>query len=402
MIYIFLIFGFLTLAVFFVYSKYEGGVLNAFFIFTLLKFAVEFVLEPISWWNDIYSYRPDVFFKIYLISFIFYAGIVLGAIRFRRRPSAVKSVKFQAISEKLAWLLLASAFLLYFPILFEFREYIFEPRYIYEQTRTGYGLQFFGSALLTYAALISFLFSTRRKHILFLMLCSAFILLKGQKGQFITGCAIYIVWFFYVKNVRLGVAKTSVIAAFGVGAFTALFALNYRGEIESLLFVIAGYSDYNRNAALVLQDPQLQPYGGQIIAEGFVLSKIPRVIWEGKPKNFGPFRLADRYFPEWFELDQGAPAFGVGVLYADFGEFSYLFALLGGLISGSIFKFFLRRFLAHPGILYFVMVLFCSGIELIPAGIGYFILEHFLFAYLLNKFALFFTKKKVIEFHAGR
>lgn len=383
MIWIFIGFGVATLIAYSWYSRGERSYLNAMTVATALKLIVEFGLEPISYEIGIFDYRPSTFLQIYLASYLAYIGMLVGA---KRNISIIdQRRKFSPIvGDLIPWVFLAGSFLLYVPIFIEFRDHILDPRYIYEQTRTGYGLQYFGSGLLMNCSLVLYLLSARRFHAIYIFSFLLVALSKGSKGQVLVGLMIYIIWAVYVLGRRFSLARTLVGASVAVGAMGLLFALNYRGEIESLVLTVAGYSDYNRNASLIIEDPKPEVYWGRLSFENVVYSKVPRAIWPSKPKNFGSFYLAEEYFPRLFEMDQGAPSFGIGTYFADFGTFAYVVVFLVNYLSGILLRYFAQRCDRSPSVMSFMMLLFFSDVVLIQAGVGYFVVETFILAILLE------------------
>jgi hypothetical protein len=123
---------------------------------------------------------------------------------------------------------------------------------------------------------------------------------------------------------------------------------------------------------------------GRIFFEDNVYSRIPRAVFPDKPKDFGSFLLAEIYFPESFELDQGVPAFGVGATFADFKWFSLPILCLGNYVLGLLVRSLrnaLSRF-RHPGD--FVVLTFLCGVPLLSVGVGFLLPEHVLLAMALT------------------
>jgi hypothetical protein len=385
--------GFLlpTLALYVHYSRREGNYLNALTGVTLLKCSTEFALEPIAYNLEIFDYRADTFFQLYLLSFTAYTALVLGARRTGHQSHTVAPPIL--VPTIMPWTFLVLSFLLYLPIFIEFRDSLFEPRYIYEQTRTGYGVQFFGSALLANFSLILFLLSKRRFHLLFLGLLICFTLLKGSKGQILTEILIYAIWVAYVLRLRFDIKRTLAGVAVVSTILAGLFALNFRGDTNSLVLMVASYSDYNRHASLILENPNSEIYYGRLTLENFVYSKIPRALWPDKPKNFGAFLLADTYFPQLFELDQGAPSFGIGIYFADFRMLAFLFIAGAYFFTGRMLRYFVKSCERRASVFSFIMVLFFADVTLLPAGVGYFLVEHLVLAAVLHKLVLAFGNR---------
>ena len=74
------------------------------------------------------------------------------------RPYTANQVKVASSNNVryaiIAVLLSLLGFLIYYPILKEFSQYLFTPRVIYEKTRTGFGIYFFVSLMFSQLALM--------------------------------------------------------------------------------------------------------------------------------------------------------------------------------------------------------------------------------------------------------
>lgn len=375
MIFIFLVFGAATLALFLLYSFKVGSVVNAITIFTGLKVAIEFVFEPIGFALHLFTYDTWAMFIINALSFCGYAAFVIGLLATRQPPNPPR--RFGLPNHlPLAWLLLIAAWLAYAPILIEFRAYVFEPRRIYELTRTGYGLYTFGSSLLTFCAYIVFQMSSRRRAALFYVAVLSLIILKGSKGQFVILASIFIISRVYLQGLKYSLSRSSIYIIITAVLGLYVFALNFRGDIDNIFVSISEYSDYNRNGSLVVDSDTFGSYGGKLTAEMQWIPKVPRAVWPAKPKAFGEFRLAAQYFPQWFLLDQGSPSFGIGIYFADFGWWAFLVYPIIQYICGLLLGFFLSKLTSEPNVFYFVMSVYISGNNLLASGAGNYLIEH--------------------------
>ena len=282
--------------------------------------------------------------------------------------------------------------LIYLPVLITYRQYISEPRLIYTSTRTGWGPIFFVSILLCDIAFVLFLFKAKKSiftQIIFWVSCPLLLYLHGTKGSILSLALVYVLFRVNVQNKPFGFTK-----AFGVGlvlitVFIAIFAVFRRADNDtSLLLSIAGYSDYDRNGMNVIDHPMPgYPFLGRIALEQEFYTRIPRAVMPNKPKNFGPFLLAEYYFPSWFESDTGSPAFGIGARYADFGPFTLI---IEPLLNGIIFAFasgIARVNQKLKRIDLFIVMLFFSGITLLPVGTGFLLPETLCFAWLVQRCA---------------
>ncbi|MGC2047294.1 MAG: hypothetical protein WA635_01595, partial [Gallionella sp.] len=170
--------------------------------------------------------------------------------------------------------------------------------------------------------------------------------------------------------------------AFGV-LVASLFAVTLPEDMRSdLLKGISAYSDYTRNAMLVI-DSDMPLQLGRLTLENNIYAVVPRELFSEKPKNFGTFFLAEKFYPEWFLADTGSPAFGIGVQYADFGPFSILYIIYWAVISGALLKIFVTRLRYYRNPADFVMVLFLAEVPLLSVGAGYLLIEHMFLAVLV-------------------
>jgi len=335
----------------------------------------------------------DEFFGVELYAYM-YACYALPVVIFAmtlihvRLPSwlAVQS-RPTVIVRNSPYVFLGIGVLLFAPILLEFGDQILSPRAIYEKTRTGYGLNFFLSTTFAVLGMALYMFKENRKAwelLAVFVFCCAFGMAHGSKGQLFIFMLVPMLYWRYVagKRVRLG-QMTLLMIAFGgfMGFLFYFFAVGV--ELSNLVEMIAGYADYTSNGLMVMADnrPALM---GQIFFEDNVFSRTPRLIFPDKPKDFGSFYLAQTYFPAAFELDQGVPAFGIGVQFADFKWLTLPVLCAAAFVMALITKRYilaLRRF-RHPGD--FIVLLFLSGVSLLPLGVGFFLPEHIIIAWLVS------------------
>lgn len=286
-----------------------------------------------------------------------------------------------------AYLMLAVAVGLYLPVLIKFRSQLTDPRSIYVETRNGYGVYFFLSLMFAYLALVLLLFSRRIRKIelsVFICVCMGFVWLQGSKGHLLGFIFILALYWVYVKGRRVSFPKfvlvTVGMAAFGIGLFLVTSpGLILQAGVEGL----SSYSGYTRNGMLVI-DSGMGPFYGRLTLENQVYARIPRALDPDKPHDFGDFYLAEHFFPDIYVLGSGAPAFGNGAWFADFGTMALPLLLLSGFLSGLMLKMFmasLRRY-RTPGD--FIMVLFAAGTPLIPLTSTFLLPESLLLAIIAN------------------
>lgn len=283
---------------------------------------------------------------------------------------------------------LAFAILIYSPILVQFSGDFYHARSIYTMTRTGYGIYSYTSSLLPYIAVIAVLF-VRRNILLksFVVIVSLFVLyLHGSKGQVLSGIFIILMYFVYVKRVKVNLKMASYIGA-AISLFIALMFV-FTMHIKSFgTFVndLSGYSDYTRNAAMVVNSG-IGPFWGKLTLEDNVLSVLPRRLYPNKPRDYGSFYLAKVFYPASFKRNQGTPAFGVGIQYADFGVFSIVYLMLFGVFHGGLLSMFVRRLKKTRSAPVFLVVVFLVGVSLIPTGVGWYLPEVLLISLILGFF----------------
>lgn len=308
----------------------------------------------------------------------------------------------------LPWLLLIAAVLLYMPVIIEFRDSLLHPRDIYVQTRTGYGLYFFGSSALANVAFVTYLFKKHKSFsgaLVFYVSCITLVFLHGSKGQLLTLAYIRVLYWVYVqsKKVRLIKAFISVALLAGVGmASFAIFA-DFSDTVELLTFM-RDYSDYTRNAMLVIDDSSATIYSGQLVLESEIYSRVPRLIMPDKPKDFGIYKLARIYYPASFRADAGSPDFGIGLQYADFGPFAILYICFWSALTGWLVATLVRSLRRQPRPATFVIFLFFSGIVILPIGSGYLLPETLLLAWSVSlalRFRLMPKKTPLVRLITG-
>jgi oligosaccharide repeat unit polymerase len=287
----------------------------------------------------------------------------------------------------LAHICLGLAVLIYIPLLIEFRDFLLDPREIYKQTRTGFGLQYYISSVLAYLSVILVLFSTKSRptKAMIIALATCLLLLHGSKGQVLNLVFLLILFYVYGAGRKVSLSKALITSS----AIALVVVLLFAGSMvlgESLAEVlesISEYSDYTRNAMLVI-DQHFPLQYGRLTIEANTLALVPRVLMPNKPKNFGPMRLDEEFYPEQLDADAGAPAFGVGTQYADFGALAIVYLAFCGILRGWLARVFVNRLKIthHPAD--FLMVAFLADVGLFPVGTGWFLPEAFLIALFLR------------------
>lgn len=296
----------------------------------------------------------------------------------------------------LALLSMSGAVLAYLPILIQFRQDLLNPRRIYEQTRIGFGANFYISSTLANLAVILILFSKKSlsTKALVVITCGLVLALHGSKGQVLSLVMLLVIFEVYVRGHRFRLASALIaagaIAVVGLGLFAATMVL---GTPTEALETIAEYSDYTRNAMMVIDSKFPRQYG-RLAWESNVLGIVPRALMPDKPEDFGAFRLDTEFYPKAIDLGQGAPAFGAGVQYADFGFLAIVYLAIFAALTGWLARVFLwrLRLIHHPAD--FLIFAFLAGINIFPIGTGWLFPEALLVAVLL-RFASCLGAKKV-------
>ena len=271
----------------------------------------------------------------------------------------------------LSFALLGLAVLMYLPVVLEFPEYLLNPRQIYMHTRTGFGVNFYISSTLAYLAVILIQFSGRSRWVKgFVILVAGVVLsLHGSKAQMFSLVLLLVLFQVYVRR-RAFKLLPSLIAGIGLGFFLLLLfaaSMALGDSTAEALEAISQYSDYTRNAMMVIDSHMPLQYG-RLTVEAQVIGRIPRVLMPNKPKNFGGLYLDDQFYPESIDADIGAPDFGVGVQYADFGVLAIVYIAFFAMVKGWLARVFVSRlrYTRHPADFFFVA--FLAEISLIPVG----------------------------------
>jgi hypothetical protein len=164
-----------------------------------------------------------------------------------------------------------------------------------------------------------------------------------------------------------------------------LFYLTLSEDVrDDLVEAMSGYSDYTRNAMIVMDDRDLPLQFGRLTMQDSFYSLVPRAVFPDKPRDFGALWLAARYFPERFTLNTGAPAFGIGMLYADFGPFAILYYAGAWMLAGMFIKMLVTRLRARPDAGTFALLLVMFNVPLIPAGAAIPLLFYYICALVIR------------------
>ncbi|MGA2101422.1 MAG: hypothetical protein ABSG34_09990 [Candidatus Sulfotelmatobacter sp.] len=376
-------------------SRHEGSYLNILTPALIINVPASFLL-PLAY-NNLFGVEASAYAFAFVYATLAIESVVFAYFYTRPRINPIRLPFHFGYDNlgKLALLALGLSALMFAPILIEFREDILDPRRIYEQTRTGFGVTYYISSTCAYLTIILILFSKQSfvRKALIVLVSGILISLHGSKGQVLSVFFLLILFETYVNRRKLKLLHASLVG-FGLalvlaGLFVATMAL---GSPLEAVETLSQYSDYTRNAMLVI-DSNLPRQFGRLTFESNVLGLVPRVLVPSKPKNFGALYLDEEFYPDALDADKGAPAFGVGVQYADFGFLSIvylgLFAAFKGWLA-SVFVFRLKQ-TRHPAD--FLMVAFLADVTVFPIGIGWLLPETLLVAMFLRYVSCFGARK---------
>jgi hypothetical protein len=369
-------------------SRREGSYLNILtpsFVIGIPAYYLLPLFFTYVFGNDasVYAY-VYVYATLALENVVFVYAYTRPAKRLIRLPLRYSYSNFDTLS----YVFLAIAVLMYLPILLQFPEYLLDPRQIYTHTRTGFGVNFYISSTLAYLAVILIQFSGRSRWVKgFVILVAAVVLsLHGSKAQMLSLVLLLALFEVYVRGRKLKL-MSSLIAGVGLGFFLLLLfaaTMALGDSTAEILETISQYSDYTRNAMLVM-DSHFPLQYGRLTMEAQIIGRIPRVLMPNKPKDFGGLYLSDQFYPEAMDADIGAPDFGIGVQYADFGEFAIVYLAIFAILRGWLARVFVSRLSStrHPAD--FFLVAFLAGLSLFPVGaVGWLLPEALIVAVFLR------------------
>lgn len=219
--------------------------------------------------------------------------------------------------------------------------YISNPRGLYEVTRQGFGHFYFIMATSMKLCFVMLLFSKFKSPILPLLLFLMALGTGSKTHAFVLFLILitYKIVFSYKNRI-----PTRFVLGLSLVAFlliTFLFSMTFHvGEgfsLKDLSLLSTSFMNEGTNNTVLLMDTYKTAFqgfqGGSIFLENNVFTRLPRILFPGKPVIFGSFRLADMYFYEHTSLGVGAKTFGTtGDFYADFGYGAFAIVLIMGLV----------------------------------------------------------------------
>lgn len=241
-------------------------------------------------------------------------------------------------------------------------------------------------------ALIVYLFKQDRSKagfFIFFLAAACLLFWHGSKGAVVLPLLIFMSYLVHVRDRRF----TLTHAAAGGGIALAMFALSFlllsnSKEQVSLLSSMMSFSDYSRNAEMVIDSPPPKyPYLGRLELEQIIYARIPRLLMPNKPTVYGQFHLNDYYSPVQFYQDTGAGSYGIGTVYADFGPFSMLLLALEQGAAAYIAIGVLRLLLIQPTPGLFILLCYLCGMSVIPITESYIFPETLILGLVIDRCA---------------
>ncbi|QEE28390.1 hypothetical protein FTW19_10480 [Terriglobus albidus] len=289
------------------------------------------------------------------------------------KPLRLRTVGVEIADSRLlitSWALFGIGVLFYLPVLVEFRAYLNDPRRIYEMTRSGYGVYFLSSTLFATLGFITYMFCRQKgivNSFVFYASIAVFTYWHGSKGQLINYLLIWLLYRVYVLRRQIRAVSAMAIAGIIVVVLTTMFALfSNVADLAELANQLSGYADTVRNSMTVIDDPRQDYYYGMLTFENEVYARIPRFLMPNKPKDYGPFRIAKKYDPAAHRSDVGDPNYDIGVTYADFGPFTIALLCIVWALTGWVIVSLAEDQKRTPSIGRFLLLLFFSGVNIIP------------------------------------
>ncbi len=352
-------------------SKREGSYLNILTPTFIISIPGYYLLP--LFFTHVFGTEASPYAFIYIYATLAVENVVFAYVYTRPTRKLIRLPFRYSYSnfDVLSFSLLGLAVLMYAPVLLQFPEFLFDPRQIYTHTRTGFGINFYISTTLAYLSVILIQFTDRSRWVKgFVILVSAVLIsLHGSKVQILSLLLLLALFQVYASGRKLKFWP-SLIAGIALGFFLLLLfaaSMALGDSPAEALEAISQYSDYTRNAMLVI-DSHFPLQYGRLTMEAGTIGRIPRLLMPNKPKNFGFMYLDDQFFPEYMDADAGAPDFGIGVQYADFGALAIVYLVAFTMLRGWLARIFVGRLRKsrHPAD--FFLVAFFAEISLFPVG----------------------------------
>lgn len=241
-------------------------------------------------------------------------------------------------------------------------------RAFYVATRLGWGSLLFtaqtAALIVLILGLLSLHGSTR------ILSCSIAILLLasfGAKGPPVTAVVV-IAYVAALRSAKIGFARSAALALAGTAALYAAFWFYSPWARGRIVNFYLGYNASARN--LIMEIGAWRNFAnGRLEVEDALYDLVPRSVFPSKPIIFGERRLAGAFFPGLITRNQGDPSFGeFGLVWADFGQFSFFPVVLQGVLQGMLLGLLELRLRRHATAGLFITYLTLAGLPVFAPG----------------------------------
>lgn len=364
-------------------SKKEGGCVNILLPNLIVFIPTHYIFVMFASISMSINHEFWIYTYIYLAYFLKLALFYFGYLLFKGSDKQCFTYKYSPLKYGgLSLLFFTFAFFIYLPVLIQFKEFLLAPRYIYEQTRTGFGLNFFLSLTCSFVSIIfSFYINKKGIKALLILLNLVLLLLHGSKSSILFVIMMYLLFQVYVKRINVKIKYLMIVLIIFFIFLYLFFMYTFLGD-ASVIAKMMSYSDYTKNTMLVIKGSYPIQYG-RLLLESEFYSRIPRIIFPEKPINFGYTRLVEFYYPDRFFDNKGLPAFDYGEYWADFGFLSIFVSSATSFIKGILLGVCHKILINKPEPYIFMVFVFLSGIGLIPTGAGWLLYEHIAIAIII-------------------
>lgn len=376
MIYLILL-GIVIVSIYAIVAYKQSAIVNGLTLITaqLIFFNVIFPLL-----YEIY-FRSNIDYKYIFIYYgVYFLFISFGYLFFSKTSKfnmnifpSVESKNIKLVSNVMLIIVLAICLMIavLVPV-----DYLKNPRVLYEKTRLGFGPLYFGITTLINIYFIFSMFSKKKYY--YVIIAMILLYFTGSKVRMMLPLEMLFLYYFYVKlSDRKSFKKVLLLGSILIIAFMISYVVTSRflpdKSISTVVKGLAGYSDYNRNFAKLVNKllKSGKYFWGQISFENNFYSLIPRSLFPSKPTIFGSFKLSYMFFPKATLKYQGAPSFGAfGAIFADFGHLSLIIIAVYNFILGGLLAISEKNFIKHKNPISFMLFLIFTGISLIDVGLG--------------------------------
>lgn len=319
------------------YSRYKR-LLNPFTLEGY--FTIFFLLIPqvcrILWLGDSSYFWSDIVILVYLLAI--YCGTLVSIKAFKISP--VVNAKASSFV-----LCCTALFLILFtiPILSNCGLSFTGIRCYYETVVFSKYASFYDLAKRFIEVALLLLIIRYHKFKWYTIILALLLVFSGNKFAILN--IIILIVLFFQEYYQISIKKIILFAGFAFSFLIIFHFLTSRTPVGSFWTNALSYFDIYNNQSFLIEkfiDEGFPYYNGEIYTSSFY-KYIPRIIWEGKPYNYGFAILNYEFFPEWAKVGY-MPSFGLGTSFADFGFFSIaLGGFLAGFLRNYVFNIFLKN-----------------------------------------------------------